>query len=724
MEKHHHSFLPLVLGLVAVFVGSNLIQPSPVAAQEPQASPRVIHMVGPVSMDQDLRSLPYVPPANPGYAHPVLHRFPYSQSQPQTQPQNPLPPIFAPLANMPAPSQNFLGISAATSGCGCLPPDPNGDVGRTQYIQAVNTSFQIYDKSTGATLSGPTTFNSLFAPLGTSTPCGNTKNQGDPVVFYDQIADRWVLSDFAFTVSIFGVPSAPFYQCIAVSKSGDPVHGGYWLYAFQVDSSNPSWLGDYPKFGQWLDAYYMSANMFSEPSGNFQGVKVYALNRAQMLNGTGAPTLTVVAFTVTSGLGNSYTLLPARFRFGAPPNGTPEYFAAIDSPSNSATILNTVHIWKFHVDFTTPANSTFGTGATHTPNANVTVANFTDAFTGSDTSASSLIIPQQGTSQNLDSLGDRLMMNLWYQNIGGAESLWATHTVNNSGATGVRWYQFNVTGGNIATTPVQQQTFTNNADGIYRWMPSLSLDDNGNMAIGYSASSSSIYPAILYAGRLRSDSLNTLAQGESTLVAGGGHQTNSSGRWGDYSAMSIDPVDGCTFWYTQEYYPTSGNAPWNTRIGSFKFPTNTGCNSPTAVTLSSIKPTVAATENPPLVTLQWATGSEVNTAGFNVYRSEQAAGPFKRINAALIPASGSALTGARYAYQDAAAARGRTYFYQLEDVELDGASVRHAPVAVSLPEAQPNRNAEVYSLIGALAFFGAGTFAARRLGSIKRRTGS
>ena len=188
--------------------------------------------------------------------------------------------------------------------------------------------------------------------------------------------------------------------------------------------------------------------------------------------------------------------------------------------------------------------------------------------------------------------------------------------------------------------------------------------------------------------------------------------------------MSIDPVDGCTFWYTQQYYTASSDSTWATRIGSFKFPTNTGCNSPTAVTLSSIKPSVAATENPPVVTLQWATGSEINTAGFNVYRSEQATGPFKRINATLIPASGSALTGARYAYQDATAERGRTYYYQLEDVELNGASVRHASVAVSLPDAQPNRNAEVYSLIGALVFFGVGVYAARRLGSIKRRTGS
>ena len=180
-----------------------------------------------------------------------------------------------------------------------------------------------------------------------------------------------------------------------------------------------------------------------------------------------------------------------------------------------------------------------------------------------------------GRRQNWIPLGDKIMTPVVYQNRAGVESLWASQTVllnYPNGPTAVRWYQFNVTGGNFPATPVQQQSWNNGNDGLWRWMPSIAVDQNGNMAIGYSTSSATQEPSIRYAGRLAADPLNNLGQGEAIMTAGGGHQTHSSGRWGDYSMTTIDPVDNLTFWHTNEYYPVTSSANWFTRVGKFQFP--------------------------------------------------------------------------------------------------------------------------------------------------------
>ena len=564
-------FLCLGGAFLALIAFSLYSAPSALAQKPKQTSkisaePKVIPMVGPVSQDRDLRTLPYIPSEDKmGEAKPRRMRYPRFESKRTEDPIQAVRQVIQAIT-MPAPIATYPGITSAESACGCLPPDTHGDVGPNHYILSVNSRFKITDKS-GNQLLAPTTFNSFFAPMAT-TPCGLSQNRGDPYVLYDHLADRWLVSDFAFP----NFPGVSFYQCVGISKTSDPVAGGWWLYAVQIDAANPTFLGDYPKFGLWPDAYYFSVNMFSN-NFTFNGVRVFALPRNSMINGTGAPNAGAIAFTIDPAtLGDTYSLVPAGFRAGSPPPaGTPEYFLAIDSPGSADVVQTQVRVWKFHVDFATPANSTFGVGAGHAPNGNITVNGFVDAYT-----STAALVPQNGTTVRLDTLGDKLMSPLVYQNLGGTESLWVSHTVNNNqggtGPTGIRWYQFYITGSTIPATAAQQQTFTNGADSLWRWMPSISVDAQGNMAIAYSTSSSTQEPSIRYAGRLAGDPVNTLGQGEAVMQAGGGHQTSASARWGDYSSLGIDAADALTFWHSHEYYSATSGAAWNTRIGKFKFP--------------------------------------------------------------------------------------------------------------------------------------------------------
>jgi hypothetical protein len=320
-------------------------------------------------------------------------------------------------------------------------------------------------------------------------------------------------------------------------------------------------------------AYHLTVNLFSGTNPNniqFEGVRVFALDRGSMLAGGLA---NAIPFTITpAGLGDSYSLVPASFRTGnPPPNGRDEFLLAIDSPFSGGVTLTKVKGWKFHVDF--GGNSTLGVGVNHSPNAQITVNGFVDAFTNSTT----LLVPQPVTSPRLDTLGDKIMTPVVYQNRNGTESLWASHTVctdqNCTGPTAVRWYQFSVTGGNFPATPVQQQSWSNGNDGLWRWMPSIAADQNGNVAIGYSTSSPAQFPSIRYAGRLAIDAFNNLPQGEAIMTVGGGAQTHQTGRWGDYSMTTVDPSDNKTFWHVNEYYPTTDGASWFTQIGRFNFPT-------------------------------------------------------------------------------------------------------------------------------------------------------
>ncbi len=438
---------------------------------------------------------------------------------------------LAPTLQAPTTGLNFEGLGNGSLGFtpNAAPPDTNGAVGSTQYVQWVNESFAVFDKATGNKLAGPTAGNSLWSGFGGGC---QTNNDGDPIVLYDKAANRWVFSQFS-------VSTTPFLQCVAVSTTSDAT-GTFNRYSFQYSN-----FDDYPKMGVWPDAYYQTFNMFK--GNTFVGADACAYDRNAMLNGQPA---TQICFQQGNSVGG---LLPSDLDGStAPPAGSPNFLLFFGT--------NNLNLFKFHVDFATPANSTF-TGPTVIP-----VAAFSPLCGGG------ACVPQPGTTQQLDSLGDRLMYRLAYRNLGTHESLVVNHSVVAGSSGGVRWYELQNPNGTV--TLAQQSTFAPDAN--FRWMGSIGMDQAGNMAMGYSVSSSSVNPSVAFTGRLSTDPANTM-QAESTIVSGTGSQTGGLNRWGDYSAITIDPVDDCTFWYTTEYMKTTGSFNWNTRIANFKF---AGCGGP------------------------------------------------------------------------------------------------------------------------------------------------
>lgn len=462
-------------------------------------------------------------------------------------------------SSLPGTSQNFLGLGSGFSGPNgsftvqYIPPDTNGAAGDTQFVQWVNASFAVFDKATGTPTYGPAAGNTLWQSLG--GPCASN-NSGDPIAQYDKIANRWVLMQPVFR--------SPYYLCVAVSTTSDAT-GSFNLYAFPIPGKQ---FPDYPKLGVWPDGYYVTYNQFK---GNFfQGPAVCAMDRAAMLNGNTA------TMQCATSIGTQYgSMLPGDFdgtTASLPPAGSPAYVLNFGSDHQS------LDLWQMHVDWSNVSNSNL----THVSKIGVTP--FTEACGGGD------CIPQKGTSQTLDSLGDRLMYRLAYRSFPGATQPYQSLLVNqsvdiSSSQTGIRWYELRNDG--TGFTVNQQSTYA--PDSSYRWMGSIAQDKNGNIAVGYSVSGSSMSPTIRFAGRVPGDPLNTL-EPETDLLPGISHGSQTGyTRWGDYSSMAIDPADDCTFWYTTEYQPTNGNA-WATRIVSFAFPSCTGGSS-TTVSSVSLDPT-------------------------------------------------------------------------------------------------------------------------------------
>jgi hypothetical protein len=508
----------------------------------------------------------------------------------QGGPDAALQPFGVTTAAMPATSANFAGAQNSNNASPVFPPDANGDVGPTDYVQVVNLTFSIFAKN-GTRRYGPAATNTIWSGFGGL--CA-THNDGDPIVLYDQLANRWFISQIAFT-------STTAHQCIAVSQTSDPT-GAWYRYDFPYSNSV---LNDYPKFGVWPDAYYMSANQFTLSTSVRRGTGVVAYERSRMIQGLSARAVyfDLGASSTTSSLSS---WLPADLDGPrAPSAGEPNHYLSIQGTSlgNSADRLQ---MWNFHVDWTTTSNSTF------TQKAVLPVA----AFNANLCNFAWSCIPQSGTTAKLDPISDRLMFRNAYRNFGTYQAEVVNHTVNvGSNRAGIRWYELR----NPAGTPAifQQGTYagdTTNSES--RWMGSAALDKAGNIAIGYSVSSGTVFPSIRYVGRLASDPAGTLPQGEATMVAGTGSQTVTNSRWGDYSMLSVDPSDDCTFWYTQEYYATSGSN-WQTRIGSFKFPScgTADTTPPVNPAISSTSHTVGRWSRDNTVDLTWSGASDTGGSG-------------------------------------------------------------------------------------------------------------
>ncbi len=419
---------------------------------------------------------------------------------------------------------------------GFVPPDTHGDIGPNYYFQVVNCSYAIYNKS-GIKILGSLPNSFIWNGL------PNNSNDGDAVVLYDEQADRWMFTQF----SLPNYPLGPFFQMIAVSQTPDPTGPWYrWEYQFAE-------MPDYPKFGVWPDGYYMSCNRFSSGKLGYTGVGASAFDRNAML--AGDPDAAQIYFNFSPGTEGFITMMPSDCDGSFPEGNPPNYFTYIRG--NGSQHLG---IYEFHADWVTPANSTFGNSLI------LPVTSYSTVSGG---------IPQLGTTRKLDHLSDRLMYRQQYRKFSDHQSMVLNHTVNaGSNIAGIRWYELRNTGSGWS---IYQQSTFGPSDGNHRWMASIAQDTAGTIAMGYSVSSTSMYPALRYTGRFKTDPLNQMTVTEKSIIEGGGCQTGgnnpggNTGRWGDYSACSVDPENPTTFWFTSEYYQTTSGSNWQTRIAAFSF---------------------------------------------------------------------------------------------------------------------------------------------------------
>lgn len=498
--------------------------------------------------------------------------------------QSALPPA---IEVTPGPTVTCEGIANADNPGLVNPPDTTGDVGPSHYVQAVNNRVRIYDKSCVA-LGASFQMSSLFASLGGIC---SVFNQGDPIVLYDRLADRWLISQFAFGSQT----ATPWHQCIAISQTPDPT-GAYYAYDFVVPPLPlPPGGGfpDYPKLGVWPDGYYMTTREFNP---GFTGHGAFAFERAKML--LGDPTASLIYFHVAATVSNGSSGMVPTDHDGIlpPPAGAPNMFA-IDTDDLFGDPSDALRLFDFTPNYVTPASSTF----TERGDSPLVVASF-----GSASPSGRIDIEQPPPSvlavDSLDSIGDRLMPKLFYINRGGTESWVVAHTVNAgivppaSNPTiaqyraAPRYYELRRTTFPGAISVNEQATFAPGADTLERWMGSAAMNDQGDIAVGYSTSNAIAgnEPSIAWAARQLGDAPGGLQQGEAEMFAGTSVQLGSGNRWGDYTALSVDPANDCTFWHANEYIAGPGalgnnTFNWQTRIGNFTFP---ACVSPQKGTLS------------------------------------------------------------------------------------------------------------------------------------------
>jgi hypothetical protein len=546
----------------------------------------------------------------PGPLRSKVQNGPWQQEDPVLQ-KEVLPQVSA------TSGINFDGISSP----GYAPSDSNMAVGPTQIVEVVNVQFAVYSK-TGATLAGPTNIQSIFSTL--AGDCGSG-TYGDPVVLYDRPADRWVLS-------MIGSGSTAS-ECIAVSKTNNPA-GAYYLYGYSFGAN----LNDYPKLSTWATAsnaaYLATYNIFGP--ARFLGADICGFDRTKMLSGDSSAAQ-LCKMTPSSEFG----YLPSDIDGPTvPADGTPGLFITWQNNNPGQLYLR-----KLSLNFAS-ATATLASPTT------ISVANDTLACNNGGT-----CVPQSGTTQTLDTLGDRLMYRFAIRHFADHDRAVVNHAVANGSQVAIRWYELYDPAGSVTLN--QQGTFA--PDTTYRWMASLAEDKNGDIGLGYSASSSSIHPAVRFTGRVPTDPAGTM-ETEASMVVGAGSQTSGLSRWGDYTAMQVDPSDDCTFWYVDQYELTNGTFNWHTNIGSFAFSGCGGSGGGPAVTLSPTslkfgKFAVGATSPGKSVKITNTGNATLNFSGFSVSGdfalatstkpcgATLAAGKFCKIKVTFTPTATGARTG-------------------------------------------------------------------------------
>ena len=476
-----------------------------------------------------------------------------------------------------SPTANFDALSNQDNfnifGGRVNPPDPIIAVGPNHIVEMVNLVVAVYDKA-GNTLVPAFDIGALWAGFAIDD-C--TDPSGDPVVIYDQFMDRWVLSQF--TTRALSSTTEPFFNCIAISATSDPT-GAYYRYAFSTDNFFP----DYPKYGNWTDAYVITTREFGPNLG--YGIGVYALEKNKMVNGQSAR---VIGFRLDAFNDDGSDgpiplnlvgdgLLPAYIDGKQKPkagDAIPIIGTQDDGGGYGAT-FDALNIWNLTVKWNANAFATLDL-ATQLP-----VASFDSIFPCPGGGRRCLPQPGAVTSQFLDiqSFRQRPIWRAAYRNFKTYDAMVTTQSVEAApGVAGMRWYEVRRVNGTYSV--FQQGTFAP-ADGVHRWMGSVAQDRQGNIGLGYSVvNGSTVFPGIRFTGRLAGDPLGQMTLGEGTIIDGTGFQRTTNNRWGDYTSLNLDPVDDCTMWYVNEYYTLAGQissaAGWNTRIASFKMP---GCVAP------------------------------------------------------------------------------------------------------------------------------------------------
>lgn len=470
----------------------------------------------------------------------------------------------------PAVEMSFLAYDSDDNeellGVRWRPPDTNGDAGIDYYVQWANKGFKVFHKSDGSLAAGPLAGNSIWTGFGGLC---ETANGGDPIVLYDHLAHRWLFSQFTAAAVADG------YQCIAITQGSDPL-GPYFLYEYRF----PAQLNDYPKFGLWADAptragdpwggqsgYFLTVNKYDRTLGvhSYANASIVAFDRDAML--AGSPTAVAIDFgDLPCDQECFFSLLPAHLEGpDLPPAGTCNLLvqAFDDEVWGTGSGQDGYQFWEACVDWQAPTSSALITGP------RVPTAEFDAELCASDP-----CVPQPSTGVRLATLSHFTMNRFVVRFLEGTPLPTGlrgvlSHTVDLGGdRAGIRWVRFDLP--ELGSISIADTATLGPTDDRHRWMPAIGLDRIGNIGVVYSRSGPNSFPSVYFASQRIGDPAAMMRQ-ESSCIDGTGVQTTLDGRWGDYASISIDPVDQCTFWMTNEYVETTGEADWDTRVCTFRF---------------------------------------------------------------------------------------------------------------------------------------------------------